>query len=133
MIEWAIAACVAVVGGCGLYLACSRDLVSIAIGIVLLGSAVNLFVFAAGRLGVAAPPLIAAAGAGAPAALANPVMANPVPQALVLTAIVIGFAFACFAIALALALGARDERLDADALAQAEPAPRQDGAPGELP
>lgn len=128
MIEWALAACVAVVGGCGLYLACSRDLVSIAVGIILLGSAVNLFVFAAGRLGAAAPPLIAAAGAGAPAALAN-----PVPQALVLTAIVIGFAFACFAIALALALGAREARLDADALAQAEPAPRQDGAPGELP
>ncbi|WP_051933378.1 sodium:proton antiporter [Massilia sp. BSC265] len=128
MIEWAIAACVTVVAASGLYLACSRDLVSIAVGIMLLGSAVNLFVFAAGRLGTAAPPLIAAGATGPAAALAN-----PVPQALVLTAVVIGFALACFGVALALALGARDGETDADALGHAEPAPRADGAPGELP
>jgi multicomponent Na+:H+ antiporter subunit C len=128
MIEWAIAASVAVVAAAGLYLASSRDLVSIAVGLALLGSAVNLFVFAAGRLGQAAPPLVAA-GAAAPLAA----VANPVPQALVLTAIVIGFAFACFGIALALALAAHDRRADADALEQAEPPPLPGGDPGELP
>lgn len=128
MIEWALAACVALVAAAGLYLASSRDLVTISIGLALLGSAVNLFVFAAGRVGQAAPPIIAA-GAAVPLA---PV-ANPVPQALVLTAIVIGFAFACFGIALALALAAHDARADADALEQAEPPPRPDGDPGELP
>ena len=97
MIEWALAASVVVVAAAGLYLASARDLVSIVVGLALLGSAVNLFVFAAGRLGEAAPPLVAP-GAAAPLAA----VANPVPQALVLTAIVIGFAFACFGIALAL-------------------------------
>jgi multicomponent Na+:H+ antiporter subunit C len=128
MIAWAIAASVAVVAAAGLYLARSRDLVSIAVGLALLGSAVNLFVFAAGRLGQGAPPLVAA-GAMAPLAA----VANPVPQALVLTAIVIGFTFACFGIALALALAAHDSRADADALEQAEPPPRPDGDPGDLP
>lgn len=128
MIEYALAACVAVVAGAGLYLACSRDLVSVALGLALLGSAVNLFVFAAGRLEGAAPPLIAAGASTGTAATAN-----PVPQALVLTAIVIGFAFACFSVALALALAADDDRADADALAQAEPPPHPDGSPGELP
>jgi len=128
MIEWALAISVAAVAAAGLYLACSRDLVSIMLGLALLGSAVNLFVFGAGRLGQAAPPLIAPGATAAQAALAN-----PVPQALVLTAIVIGFAFACFGIALALALAAQDPRADADALAQAEPPPRPDGSPGELP
>ena len=128
MIEWAIAASVTVVAAAGLYLASARDLVSITVGLALLGSAVNLFVFAAGRLGQAAAPIIAQGAAAAPTALAN-----PVPQALVLTAIVIGFAFACFGIALALALAGHDGRADADALEQAEPPPRPDGEPGELP
>jgi multicomponent Na+:H+ antiporter subunit C len=128
MIEWAIAASVTVVAAAGLYLASARDLVSITVGLALLGSAVNLFVFAAGRLGQAAAPIIAQGAAAAPTALAN-----PVPQALVLTAIVIGFAFACFGIALALALAGHDGRADADALELAEPPPRPDGEPGELP
>ena len=128
MIDWALALCVTVVAAAGLYLACARDLVSVALGLALIGSAVNLFVFAAGRLEQAAAPLVAA-GAAAPLAA----VANPVPQALVLTAIVIGFAFACFALVLALALAAHDARADADTLAGAEPAPRADGSPGELP
>ncbi len=127
MIEWALAASVTVVAAAGLYLACSRDLISVIVGLALLGSAVNLFVFAAGGLGQSAPPLIAAGAAGP-----SSMLANPVPQALVLTAVVIGFAFACFGIALALALAAHDGRADADALDQAEPAARADGSPGEL-
>lgn len=128
MIEWAIAASVGVVAAAGLYLASSRDLVAIVVGLALLGAAANLFVFAAGRLGPALPPLLAP-GAQAPLAA----VANPVPQALVLTAIVIGLALACFGIALALALEAVDGRADADALERAEPPPRPDGDPGDLP
>lgn len=127
MIEWAIAASVGVVAAAGLYLACSRDLVAIVVGLALLGSAANLFVFAAGRLGQALPPLIAP-GARAPLEA----VANPVPQALVLTAIVIGLALACFGIALALALEAVDGQADGDALQRAEPPPRPDGEPGDL-
>ena len=127
MIEWAIAASVGVVAAAGLYLACSRDLVAIVVGLALLGSAANLFVFASGRILHAAPPLVAA---GMPAPLAA--VANPLPQALVLTAIVIGLALACLGIAVALALGAAGGA-DADALRRGEPPAEPDGEPGELP
>src|SRR5690606_2885620 len=57
------------------------------IGLALLGYAVNLFIFSMGRLTVNAPPVMQGAGEIDPAAFAD-----PLPQALVLTAIVIGFA-----------------------------------------
>ena len=59
-------------------------------------------------------------------------VANPLPQALVLTAIVIGFALACFAIALVLRLNAMTGADDADVLQAAEPPPLARGDPGEL-
>jgi multicomponent K+:H+ antiporter subunit C len=57
------------------------------IGLSLLSYAVNLFILAMGRLKVDKAPIITADGATDPA-----LYADPVPQALVLTAIVIGFA-----------------------------------------
>lgn len=81
--------------GCGLYLLLQRSLGRMLVGLVLLGNAVNLGVFVSGRLTRAVPPL-AAAGEAAPAAGA----ADPLPQALVLTAIVISFALTTFAAAL---------------------------------
>ncbi len=56
------------------------------IGLGLLGYAVNLFIFAMGRLKAGAPPLVNAGKVDTSA------YADPVPQALVLTAIVISFA-----------------------------------------
>ncbi|WP_292054479.1 MULTISPECIES: Na+/H+ antiporter subunit C [unclassified Brevundimonas] len=56
------------------------------IGLSLLGYAVNLFIFAMGRLKAAAPPLVH------PGEVDPSAFADPVPQALVLTAIVISFA-----------------------------------------
>jgi hypothetical protein len=53
----------------------------------------------------------------------SPRRANPLPQALVLTAIVIGFAFVCFALVLLMALLAKRPEGDVDRLADAEPAP----------
>lgn len=128
MLELVIALTVGAVAAGGLYLAMSRDLVAIVLGVALLGSAANLFVFAAGRLGPQQPPIIS------PGALA-PVeaVANPLPQALVLTAIVIGFALACFGLALALSLQRANGGADGDVLNTAEPPPRADGGPGELP
>ncbi len=82
----------------GVYLTLSRDLFRCIVGLAVLGSAVNLIVFAAGRFGPLQPAIIAA-GATELAATA----ANPLPQALVLTAIVISFALLCFG----LVLGAR--------------------------
>jgi multicomponent Na+:H+ antiporter subunit C len=54
---------------------------------------------------------------------------NPLPQALVLTAIVIGFALVCFSLVLVLALKSRTGIADSEALRLAEPPPAADGKP----
>jgi multicomponent Na+:H+ antiporter subunit C len=75
----------------GVYLMLRRSMINIAFGLVLLGHAANLLIFTLGGLVRGAPP-IALAGESAPATHA----ADPLPQALVLTAIVIGFAVVAF-------------------------------------
>ncbi|MBG0778625.1 NADH-quinone oxidoreductase subunit K [Desulfotignum balticum] len=74
-----------------LFLMLSGELVRFVFGFVLMGNAVNLLIFAAGRLSFVAPPLIGKTGT----APAGPV-ANALPQALILTAIVISFAMTLF-------------------------------------
>ncbi|WP_286945755.1 Na+/H+ antiporter subunit C [Exiguobacterium sp. UBA4551] len=66
------------------------------IGLSLLGYAVNLFIFAMGRLRSGSPPVLRGEGPVDPAAYAD-----PVPQALVLTAIVISFGVTAFFLVLA--------------------------------
>ncbi|HUP48789.1 MAG TPA: Na+/H+ antiporter subunit C [Thermoanaerobaculia bacterium] len=81
----------------GLYMMLRRSLVKLIIGLALLGHASNLLIFvaAAGRgLVRGGPPIVET---DQQAALA---MADPVPQALILTAIVIGFGVLAFALAL---------------------------------
>jgi multicomponent K+:H+ antiporter subunit C len=75
---------------CGIYLLLRGRTYSVVLGLSLLGYAVNVFIFAMGRLW--APPIVVGAGP----------FADPLPQALVLTAIVIGFATTGFVIELAL-------------------------------
>jgi multicomponent Na+:H+ antiporter subunit C len=86
----------AVLVGClyaaGVYLMLRRNMVKLVFGLVLLGHAANLLIFAAGGLVRGAPPLAAEGAAAPPAGVAD-----PVPQALVLTAIVISFAVVAFA------------------------------------
>ena len=82
--------------GCGLYMVLSRHLVRMVLGLSLMGTAVNLMVFQAGRIRSVQPPLIPV---GAERLGES---ADPVPQALVLTAIVIGFALTVILAALAL-------------------------------
>jgi multicomponent Na+:H+ antiporter subunit C len=72
--------------GCALYMILSRHLVRVLLGLSLLGTAVNLVVFLAGRIQSAQPPLVRE---GAERLQDS---ADPLSQALVLTAIVIGFA-----------------------------------------
>jgi multicomponent Na+:H+ antiporter subunit C len=89
-----------------IYLLLSRSLIRMLLGLTLLGNAVNLLILVAGRLTRFTPP-IALHGAEQPLADA----ANPLPQALILTAIVIGFAMFSFL----LVLGYRAyQALDAD-------------------
>ena len=71
----------------GIYLVLRRRSFQVIMGLSLLSYAVNLFIFGMGRLRVGAAPIIDPASSGNPA-----LYADPVPQALVLTAIVIGFA-----------------------------------------
>lgn len=101
----------------GLYLALSRDLLRIVVGLALLGSGVNLLLLAAGRVGSAQPAIVAAGQR----ALGD--AANPVPQALMLTAVVIGFALMCYAFVLVVTLLRRTGSEDALALRAAEPPP----------
>ena len=70
----------------GLWLLFRPRTLQVVLGLCLLSYAVNLFILAAGRLRTDAPPIV---GKGAVDAAQ---FADPVPQALVLTAIVISFA-----------------------------------------
>ena len=84
-----------VVGGlfaAGLYLMLRRSVVKLIFGLVLLGHAANLLIFTAGGLVRARPPLIPKGEL-----LPGIEFADPVPQALILTAIVISFAVIAFA------------------------------------
>jgi multicomponent Na+:H+ antiporter subunit C len=89
--EPAIAILVGLFFAAGIYLMLSRALVRVLLGILLLGNGVNLLIFVAGRLTSAVPPIV-------PPGHEQPVgaFANPLPQALILTAIVIGFAMFAF-------------------------------------
>ena len=77
------------------YLLTSKRIIRMLLGVVLLGNAVNLLIFTAGRIGPTAPPII-------PGDLYVPdgLIANPLPQALILTAIVISFSFFAFLLVL---------------------------------
>jgi multicomponent K+:H+ antiporter subunit C len=78
---------IGIVFGAGIWLVLRPRSFQVLCGLMLMSYAVNLFIFAMGRLWVDRPPITPAGKAVNPAALAD-----PLPQALVLTAIVIGFA-----------------------------------------
>jgi multicomponent K+:H+ antiporter subunit C len=73
--------------GSGVWLLLRPRTYQVIIGLSLLAYGVNLFIFSMGRLKVNAPPVLTSGAVVDPAAYAD-----PIPQALVLTAIVIGFA-----------------------------------------
>ncbi|MBO0140682.1 Na+/H+ antiporter subunit C [Agrobacterium sp. Ap1] len=77
------------------YLMLSKFTIRILLGIVLLGNGVNLLLFTAGRITREIPPIIPA-----DASTLGSVAANPLPQALILTAIVISFSFFAFLLVL---------------------------------
>jgi multicomponent Na+:H+ antiporter subunit C len=77
------------------YLMLSKFSIRIMLGIAILGNAVNLLLFTAGRLTREVPPIIPVHLDTLPAGTAN-----PLPQALILTAIVISFSFLAFLLVL---------------------------------
>jgi|SRR5690606_5192111 len=78
---------IGVLVGSGVWLLVRPRTYQVVIGLALLGYAVNLFIFSMGRLKTNAAPVLPGSEAIDPATFAD-----PLPQALVLTAIVIGFA-----------------------------------------
>ncbi|MDM9627104.1 Na+/H+ antiporter subunit C [Rhizobium sp. S152] len=77
------------------YLMLSKFSIRIMLGIAILGNAVNLLLFTAGRLTREVPPIIPDSLDTLPSGAAN-----PLPQALILTAIVISFSFLAFLLVL---------------------------------
>jgi multicomponent K+:H+ antiporter subunit C len=104
--EVTVAAGIGILTACGVYLALRPRSFSVVLGLTLLSYAVNLLIFLAGRLGAGAPPLALPGAVG---------LADPLPQALVLTAIVIGFGMTSYLVALALRAKGEcgDDRIDA--------------------
>ena len=88
--SWEQALLIAVLAGTGTYLVMHRTLTRIILGLGLLGNAINLLILSSGD-GPGVTPIIGQEGD----------FTDPVPQALVLTAIVIGFAVTSFLLAMA--------------------------------
>ncbi len=91
--EALLAVLIGLLTACGVYLALRGRTYPVVLGLTFLSYAVNLFLFSMGRLTIGQPPVINASAVA---------YADPLPQALVLTAIVIGFAMTAFVIVLAL-------------------------------
>ncbi|WP_420959677.1 Na+/H+ antiporter subunit C [Brucella sp. IR073] len=85
--ELIIALAIGLLSASGIWLLLRPRTFQLIVGLSLISYAVNLFIFAMGRLKLGAPPVLPNDGPGDPA-----LYSDPVPQALVLTAIVIGFA-----------------------------------------
>jgi len=115
--ENVLALSVGVLVACAVYLVLSRDLVRIMLGLTILANGANLLIFTAGRVTRGAPPLI-------PGDMTAPegAIANPLPQALILTAIVISFSLTAFALVLTYRAYVAMRTVDVDAMRLAEPA-----------
>lgn len=90
--ELILAIVIAVLTGTGVYLMLRARTFPVVMGLTLFTYAVNLFLFSMGRLSYNAPPVVNM----------SDTYTDPLPQALVLTAIVIGFAMTAFVVVLAL-------------------------------
>jgi multicomponent K+:H+ antiporter subunit C len=95
--EFLVASAIGVLVAGGIYLALRARTFQVVLGLTLFSYAVNLFLFASGRLVLNRPPIWDATKGGAVSDYTD-----PLPQALVLTAIVITFGMTAFVVILAL-------------------------------
>ncbi|WP_291297279.1 Na+/H+ antiporter subunit C [Elioraea sp.] len=114
--EPALAILVGILVAVAVWLMLSRNFVRLLLGFAMLGNGVNLSIFVAGRLSREAPPLVVEGEVVLGAAAAN-----ALPQALVLTAIVIGFGLLSFALVLAWKAHERLGTVRTDEMRVAEP------------
>lgn len=91
--EALVALCVGAMMAGGVYLVLRGRTFALVLGLTLIGYAVNVFLFVMGRLQTDMPAVISKSASG---------YTDPLPQALVLTAIVIGFGMIAFVVVLAL-------------------------------
>jgi len=91
--ELLVALSIGVMTAAGVYLLLRLRTFPAVLGLAMLSYAVNVFIFASGRLVIGAPPVLGAADT----------MTDPLPQALVLTAIVISFGMTALVVIMALA------------------------------
>lgn len=105
--EALVAIAIGLLTACGIYLMLRQRTFPVIIGLTMLSYAVNVFIFASGRLATGLPPIISATAAG---------YTDPLPQALVLTAIVISFGMTAVIVLMALGawLEAGHDRVDMD-------------------
>jgi multicomponent K+:H+ antiporter subunit C len=105
--EALVATAIGLLTACGIYLMLRQRTFPVIIGLTLLSYAVNVFIFASGRLVTGLPPIISSAAAG---------YTDPLPQALVLTAIVISFGMTAVIVLMALGawLEAGHDKVDMD-------------------
>jgi multicomponent K+:H+ antiporter subunit C len=110
--EILVASAIGILTAGGLYLVMRLRTFPVIMGISLLTYAVNVFLFASGRLRVGAPPILTDATT----------YADPLPQALVLTAIVISFGMTAVVVMIALGayLGGDDDTVDDQPLEDAQ-------------
>ncbi|MCK0195386.1 Na+/H+ antiporter subunit C [Ancylobacter sp. 6x-1] len=85
--ELILAIGIGILAGSGVWLVLRPRTYQVIIGLSLISYGVNLFIFVMGRVRIGMPPILKPGTVGDPAGFAD-----PMPQALVLTAIVIGFA-----------------------------------------
>jgi multicomponent K+:H+ antiporter subunit C len=107
--ELLVASAVGVMAAVGVYLVLRLRTFPVILGVAMLSYAVNVFLFATGRLAVALPPVLRDKAASGE-------YSDPLPQALVLTAIVISFGMTAVVVMLALGayLSSGDDRINTD-------------------
>ena len=118
--ELLMASAIGVLTAGGIYLVLRLRSFPVILGVSLLSYAVNLFLFSSGRLVVNMPPILTDDAVG---------YTDPLPQALVLTAIVISFGMSAVVVMLALGayLSSRTDEIDID-----DPDPVPEAEPGAV-
>lgn len=103
--EWLVSSATGILTATGVYLVLRQRTFPVILGLSFLSYAVNVFIFASGRLAAGLPPIIDKSAPG---------YADPLPQALVLTAIVISFGMTAVIVIMALGsfLQDGDDRVD---------------------